>query len=112
MPRLDHPVGQGCTGDIHTNTLQDRFLPVQWQGILVFGNANMCQQPRGSHALGDGLCWKIRSLDAVTTTTGILLTDMLDYLDLGRNDIQLLRGRFTDLAQCGTIMGAKTFPLG
>ncbi len=46
IPRLDHPVRQRRTGEIHADPLEDGLLPVQGQGTLVFRDADVRQQAR------------------------------------------------------------------
>ena len=97
--------------EVHADALQDSLLPVERQGILVFRDGDVRQQPRGRQALRDRLGWQWGGLDAPATRTGIGLADMAQYPDRGRDDIELFGDDITDRRKHCTVMGAAALGL-
>jgi hypothetical protein len=80
---------------------KDLLLPIERKDILIFGYSNVGDQPRCGQSLGDELKGRRSNLypwpftfHALATLTGILLSDVPDYLELGRIDIELLAHLF------------------
>jgi len=81
---LDHPVRQRRARDIHADALQDLFLSVQGQCVLILRDTDVRQQSGGSQALGNGLRGQGRGLDAAAAVAGVGLADMPQYADLDK----------------------------
>ncbi len=109
-PGLDHPGRQRGPRQIDPDPGQDLLLTVQRQRILVFRDRDVGEEPRGGHALRNGLRRQRCGPDALPTGTGIPGALVLEHLDLCRDEIELLARDDADLGQPLPIV--RTDPLG
>ena len=93
----DHPGGQGGPIEFDADAGELLALRVKRQGVDEFAGGNIGQKAGRGVAFGDGLRRQRRSFDVrLTAQASVLLANVSQHLNLGRDDVQLFGNVFAD----------------